>query len=438
MSTNAGASFADIAGATGSSYTTPATVAGDNGNRYRVIANNAVGSATSNAATLTVAVPAAPNFTTHPASVTITEGQNTQFTVAVSGAPTPTLQWQLSTDSGGNWSNITGETGATFTALNVALGNNGRQFRAVATNSAGTTNSNAAVLTVTAVSPVTITTSSPLPTGTVNVAYSVTLTASGGTPPYTWTVVDGYTLPSFLTLNASTGQISGTPTAVAGYGWAIRVTDSANPQQSNQTNFELYVETPCDTDFGSATVAGAPNTVEGKFCPQTSIAPGSPNAYGMVTAAWQETYPYGGGSYRENVGVTFHLATGQVNSVAADKNSSSRPVSVQRSSKTRRVTYLADHSRRFLALSLRNMDVDFWKKAVYASYPPLTSTSIRFPLFKVKVCIFMSFKRSFSRQEASNCCVRASDLRAASINNRSNHGQDSPKRGFAPHIAQPL
>jgi len=30
---------------------------------------------------------------------------------------------------------------------------------------------------------------------------------------------------------------------------------------------------------------------------------------------------------------------------------------------------LADHSRRFLALSLRKMDVDFWKKAVYSSYP---------------------------------------------------------------------
>jgi Tol biopolymer transport system component len=153
LSTNAGGSFADIAGATASSYTTPATSAGDNGNQYRVIASNASGSATSNVATLTVAVPAAPGFILHPVNVTITEGQNARFTVAVSGTPTPTLQWQLSTDSGGNWSNITGATGTVLDLIGVALANDGRQFRAVATNSAGTTNSNAAMLTVAAAPP---------------------------------------------------------------------------------------------------------------------------------------------------------------------------------------------------------------------------------------------------------------------------------------------
>ena len=53
------------------------------------------------------------------------------------------------------------------------------------------------------------------------------------------------------------------------------------------------------------------------------------------------------------------------------------PVPVQRSSKTHRVTYLADHSRRFLALGLRRMGVDFWKKrAVYSPYPPLVRNEI--------------------------------------------------------------
>ncbi len=56
--------------------------------------------------------------------------------------------------------------------------------------------------------------------------------------------------------------------------------------------------------------------------------------------------------------------------LAGDKEPLLGPIPVQRSSKTRRVTYLADHSRRFLALSLRNMEVDFWKKAVYSPYPP--------------------------------------------------------------------
>lgn len=152
LSTNAGTSFADIVGATATSYTTPATVTGDGGKQYRVIATNGSGATTSTVATLTVnAATVAPAFTTQPASITITAGQNAQFTVAASGAPTPTLQWQLSTDNGGTWGNITGETGTTYTALNVALANNGRQFRAVASNGVGpAVNSNAAVLTVTA------------------------------------------------------------------------------------------------------------------------------------------------------------------------------------------------------------------------------------------------------------------------------------------------
>lgn len=153
VSTNAGSSFADIAGATASSYTTAATVAGDNGNQYRAVATNASGSTTSNVATLTVDLPAAPSFTTQPVNIAVTEGQNAQFTVVVSGTPTPTLQWQVSTDSGANWSNITNETGSTYTAVAPAQANNGRQFRCVASNTAGSVNSNAAVLTVNPASP---------------------------------------------------------------------------------------------------------------------------------------------------------------------------------------------------------------------------------------------------------------------------------------------
>ena len=148
LSTNAGGTFADIAGATGSSYTTAATGAGDNGNQYRVIATNTAGTINSNAATLTVTVPSIPSFTTQPTDVTVTEGQNAQFTVVVSGVPTPALQWQLSTDSGGAWNNINGATGTTLDLAGVALANNGRQFRAVATNGSGGIDSNAALLTV--------------------------------------------------------------------------------------------------------------------------------------------------------------------------------------------------------------------------------------------------------------------------------------------------
>jgi uncharacterized protein (TIGR03437 family) len=50
----------------------------------------------------------------------------------------------------------------------------------------------------------------PLPVGQLGTAYNQTLTASGGTPPYTWSAVG---LPPGITLNAA-GVLSGTPTSV--------------------------------------------------------------------------------------------------------------------------------------------------------------------------------------------------------------------------------
>ena len=70
VSTDAGSSFADLAGGTGTSYTTPSTGTGDSGKRSRVIATNGSGAVTSAVATLTVsAIPVAPTFTTQPSNV---------------------------------------------------------------------------------------------------------------------------------------------------------------------------------------------------------------------------------------------------------------------------------------------------------------------------------------------------------------------------------
>ncbi len=75
--------------------------------------------------------------------------------------------------------------------------------------------------------PLVITTVS-LPAGTQSVPYSVTMGAAGGTPPYTWSIHFG-SLPTGLTLNPSTGVISGTPTATGGTSVEVEVQDSASP-----------------------------------------------------------------------------------------------------------------------------------------------------------------------------------------------------------------
>jgi len=58
-------------------------------------------------------------------------------------------------------------------------------------------------------------TTTTLPAGTVGSAYSQTLTAKDGTLPYKWSTMGGDPIPAGLTLNSSSGVISGTPTAAA-------------------------------------------------------------------------------------------------------------------------------------------------------------------------------------------------------------------------------
>jgi hypothetical protein len=82
-----------------------------------------------------------------------------------------------------------------------------------------------------------------LPGGTTGQAYpNPILTATGGVPPYSWTVSSG-NLPPGLTLSPA-GVISGTPTAAAGvpYGFTVQVTDAvaANGMQA----FSIEIQDP--------------------------------------------------------------------------------------------------------------------------------------------------------------------------------------------------
>lgn len=64
-----------------------------------------------------------------------------------------------------------------------------------------------------------------LPDGGVGIPYSTLLLGTGGFMPYTWAVLAG-SLPPSLTLNASTGSISGTPTTPGVFTFTIQLTDA--------------------------------------------------------------------------------------------------------------------------------------------------------------------------------------------------------------------
>jgi hypothetical protein len=146
VSTNGGSSYSNISGATSTTFTLTKTTASQTGYLYRAVFTNSLGSATTAAATLTVQF--APTVTTNPTNQSVSAGQTATFTAAASSNPTPTVQWQVSTDGGATYTNITGATSTTLTLTNVTSGQNGYRYRAVFTNSLGSATTLAVVLTV--------------------------------------------------------------------------------------------------------------------------------------------------------------------------------------------------------------------------------------------------------------------------------------------------
>ncbi|WP_233271958.1 autotransporter domain-containing protein [Paraburkholderia acidiphila] len=97
-------------------------------------------------------------------------------------------------------------------------------FTYTATNSGGT--SAPATVTITVGAPTLSITPATLTAPTVGVAYSQTLTASGGNAPYTYSVAAG-ALPAGLSLNAATGVLSGTPAAAGTSSFTVAAKDSS-------------------------------------------------------------------------------------------------------------------------------------------------------------------------------------------------------------------
>ena len=106
---------------------------------------NSAGTATTSAATLSV-ISAPAIITTNPVSQTIVAGSSVTFTAAASGNPIPTVQWQVST-GGGAFTNVSGATSTSYT-FSATPAQTANEYRAVFTNSAGTTITSAATLTV--------------------------------------------------------------------------------------------------------------------------------------------------------------------------------------------------------------------------------------------------------------------------------------------------
>ncbi|MFZ9695457.1 MAG: T9SS type A sorting domain-containing protein, partial [Chitinophagaceae bacterium] len=151
VSTDGGANYSNIAGATAATYTIASTALSQNNNKYRCVVSGACSpAATSSAASLMLS--AAPTITVQPiTSASICDGGSTSFTVAAT-TPIGTLsyQWQASANNGATWTDVAAATNATFSQTNVPVAQNGYLFRVGVTTSCGTIYSTNVALTVNA------------------------------------------------------------------------------------------------------------------------------------------------------------------------------------------------------------------------------------------------------------------------------------------------
>jgi len=242
-----------ISSATSSSYTTPVTTTSDSGAQFTVVVSNAAGSVASLAAMLTVNAGAvAPSITTQPASQTVTVGQAAFFSVAATGTASLNYQWKKNSVA------ISGATSSSYTTPATVTSDSGELFTVTVSNSAGSATSTAALLTVNAVTSTLKITTAQLPAGTLANAYTSTLVATGGTPPYTWSLSSG-ALPSGLAMN-SAGNISGSPTVAGTSPFTVILKDSTGASASANLSINVVTAAPPTVSINSpangSTVSG--------------------------------------------------------------------------------------------------------------------------------------------------------------------------------------
>jgi hypothetical protein len=225
---------------------------------YKLVATNSAApdGVSSGIATLTVnAATSAPSFTTQPADRSVTVGSGVTFTAAVTGSPTPALQWFKGTTA------LSGKTSPTLSLTNVQLGDAG-DYKLVATNSAAAdgVSSRIATLTVNPAPelPVIVT---PLP-ATVDASLGDTVTLSveatgNETLAYSWqrgtTTLTGRTASSltvgpltttgattYTVLVASTaGQVTSSTVLTVGLPATATLTDPGTLKTGSAFTFDL-------------------------------------------------------------------------------------------------------------------------------------------------------------------------------------------------------
>jgi hypothetical protein len=158
-------------------------------------------------------------------------------------------------------------------------------------------------------------TTTSMPGGTVGSSYSQTLAATGGSSPYTWGVSTG-SLPAGLSLNATTGKISGTPSQQQTSNFTVEVSDSS--RNTAQAALSIVISKPNSGSSGLAvTTTSMPGATVG-------------TAYAMTFAATGGNSPYSWGITSGSLpaGLSLNSSSGAVSGTPSQQQTSSFTVTV--------------------------------------------------------------------------------------------------------------
>ena len=203
------------------------------------------------------------------------------FYLGASGGTSP-YTWSLTSGSLPPGLNLDASTGAiTGTPSMVAQ----QSFTVEAIDSSSTAESASANLSITSVAPLSISTTS-LPSGLSTSSYAASLTATGGTAPYNWSILSG-SLPPGLVLNTSTGAITGTPTnAPSLYSFMVQVSDASSPSLTASATLSILISAPPTI----TTTSMPPATVGAAYSATLAATAGTPGYNWSVTSASPPTW----------------------------------------------------------------------------------------------------------------------------------------------------
>ena len=191
-------------------------------------------------ATLTVTVEPPPTITT---TTLPTAPLNASYSASVTATGgVPPLSWSITAGALPAGLKLSNSSTGTVQITGKATAAGSSTFTITVTDASAGDPPASQQLTI-VVSSLAITTTSPLPPGTVGTLYDspgLQFTASGGTGNDTWTVATGSTLPAGLSLS-SAGLLSGTPTAGGTFTFGITATDSAIPPAVVTSSFTLVI-----------------------------------------------------------------------------------------------------------------------------------------------------------------------------------------------------